>query len=77
MEGVRVFSDIRPGDRRLVEMLARTAVFALPSEIDKCFSRVEDWSTNLRYEPASYRAREAELFLDTARVIIDWIDGRL
>ena len=35
MEGVRVFSDIRPGDRRLVEMLARTAVFALPSEIDK------------------------------------------
>jgi glycosyltransferase involved in cell wall biosynthesis len=35
MDGVRVFSDIRPGDRRLVEMLGRTAVFALPSEIDK------------------------------------------
>ncbi len=33
--GVRVFSDVRPGDRRLVEMLARSAVFALPSEIDK------------------------------------------
>jgi glycosyltransferase involved in cell wall biosynthesis len=35
MEGVRVYADIRPGDRRLVEMLGRTAVFALPSEIDK------------------------------------------
>jgi hypothetical protein len=34
-EGVRVFADFRPGDRRLIEMLARTAVFALPSEIDK------------------------------------------
>ena len=33
--GVRVFSDIRPGDPRLVAMLARSAVFALPSEIDK------------------------------------------
>jgi glycosyltransferase involved in cell wall biosynthesis len=35
MEGVRVWSDIRPGDPRLVAMLARSAVFALPSEIDK------------------------------------------
>ncbi len=33
--GVRVFSDVRPGDRRLVTMLARSAVFAFPSEIDK------------------------------------------
>jgi glycosyltransferase involved in cell wall biosynthesis len=34
-EGVRVYSDIRPGDPRLVAMLARSAAFALPSEIDK------------------------------------------
>ena len=33
--GVRVYSDVRPGDPRLVEMLARSAVFAFPSEIDK------------------------------------------
>ena len=33
--GVRVFSDVRPGDPRLVEMLARSSVFAFPSEIDK------------------------------------------
>ena len=33
--GVRVFSDFTPGDPRLVAMLARSAVFALPSEIDK------------------------------------------
>jgi starch synthase len=35
IDGVRVFADIRPGDPRLVEMLHRSAVFALPSEIDK------------------------------------------
>lgn len=33
--GVRVFSDVTPGDPRLIAMLARSAVFALPSEIDK------------------------------------------
>lgn len=33
--GVRVFSDFTPGDPRLTAMLARSAVFALPSEIDK------------------------------------------
>ena len=35
MQGVRAFPDLRPGDSRLTEMLARTAVFVLPSEIDK------------------------------------------
>ncbi len=33
--GVRVFDDIKPGDARLVQLLADTAVFVLPSEIDK------------------------------------------
>ena len=35
MEGVRVWADFHPGDPRLVEMLYRSSVFALPSEIDK------------------------------------------
>ncbi len=32
--GVRVFSDFEPGDPRLPELLARTAVFAFPTEMD-------------------------------------------
>jgi alpha-maltose-1-phosphate synthase len=39
-EGVRVFNDVRPGDPRLDEILARTAVFAFPSEIDKTSNAV-------------------------------------
>jgi glycosyltransferase involved in cell wall biosynthesis len=34
VDGMRVFSDIFPGDRRLRELLARTAVLVFPSEID-------------------------------------------
>jgi alpha-maltose-1-phosphate synthase len=33
--GLRVHRDVRPGDGRIEEILARTAVFAFPSEIDK------------------------------------------
>jgi alpha-maltose-1-phosphate synthase len=33
--GVRVFDDFRPGDPRLIRLLGQSAVFALPSEIDK------------------------------------------
>lgn len=33
--GIEVLGDVYPGDPRIPELLARTAVFALPSEIDK------------------------------------------
>jgi alpha-maltose-1-phosphate synthase len=33
--GVRVWRDMNPGDPRLIRLLGNTAVFALPSEIDK------------------------------------------
>lgn len=33
-DGVRVHNDFTPGDRRLVELLARSAVFAFPSDMD-------------------------------------------
>ncbi len=33
-EGVRVHNDFTPGDPRLVELLARSAVFAFPSDMD-------------------------------------------
>ncbi len=33
--GVRVFRDFQPGDPRLGDLLADTAVFALPSKVDK------------------------------------------
>lgn len=33
--GIEVLGDVYPGDPRLADLLARTAVFALPTEIDK------------------------------------------
>lgn len=48
-----------------------------PGEINRRFAQVDVWSTDLRYNPGTYRTRDAESFLEAAKVIIDWIDGRL
>ncbi len=48
-----------------------------PGEIMRFFARVDDWSTDLRYQPGDVRTREAESFLTTVGLILAWIDGRL
>jgi HEPN domain-containing protein len=50
---------------------------SFPKHINQCFSRVDTWSTDLRYEPGNLRMRDAEVFMETARELIRWIDGRL
>jgi HEPN domain-containing protein len=55
--------------------LRRHATF--PGEINQCFAQVNPWSTDLRYEPGNFGARDAESFMKAARTIIVWIDGRL
>jgi HEPN domain-containing protein len=40
-------------------------------------SLVNDWSTDLRYNPRSVRSDEAEEFLGSAAAIIRWAEGRL
>lgn len=48
-----------------------------PREINRHFTLVNDWSTDLRYSPRSVRADEAEAFLASAAAIIQWSDGRI
>jgi HEPN domain-containing protein len=48
-----------------------------PAEITRHFTLVNDWSTDLRYNPQSVRADEAEEFLGSAAAIIRWAEGRL
>jgi hypothetical protein len=48
-----------------------------PGEIMKYFARVDLWSTDLRYQPGDFGTREADTFLKTVGLILEWIDGRL
>jgi len=49
----------------------------LPGELAKAFSRVNTWSTALRYDSKATKEAEAEEFLNSAAEIIKWIDSRL
>ena len=49
----------------------------LPADINRNFTLVNDWSTDLRYSPRSVRASDADAFVKAAEAIIRWADGRL
>jgi HEPN domain-containing protein len=49
----------------------------LPKEITEAFRIVEDWGTELRYQPGTIPVDDAEAFLTAVRRIWDWADGRL
>lgn len=50
---------------------------SIPRHVGRAFALVETWSTELRYSPAEIKEREAREFLNAAKVIMEWADGRL
>ncbi len=48
-----------------------------PMETTKNFMLVSDWSTDLRYSPVRIGNADAETFLNAARHILSWADGRI
>lgn len=48
-----------------------------PRQINRHFTLVSNWSTELRYNPKSVGGDEARSFLESAGAIIAWADGRL
>ncbi len=49
----------------------------LPNEVARDFSRVNSWTTDLRYRPGAISAREAREFVGAAKSIVSWTGGRL
>ena len=49
----------------------------LPQTLRKEFTRVNTWSTDLRYNPGTTRYDRGEAFLTAAAAVIEWVKGRL
>lgn len=49
----------------------------IPTTITPHFSRVNTWSTDMRYAPGTVMTREAKTFLDSVTAILEWAEGRL
>src|SRR4051794_29942912 len=50
---------------------------AFPREVNQHFLLADEWSTDLRYSPMTLRQDKAEAFIDAAKAILRWGDGRL
>ncbi len=50
---------------------------SFPGQVNRDFTLVDVWSTNLRYELAAFRKPEAEEFLESVDRIIEWAEGRI
>ncbi len=48
-----------------------------PNTISASLSRVNRWTTDLRYDPTIHRRRDADTFLTATEEIIRWARGRL
>jgi hypothetical protein len=49
----------------------------MPPQVVPHFTRVNSWSTDMRYAPGTIAMSEAQAFLDSATVILAWAEGRL
>lgn len=54
----------------------RSGGAGFPPEISESFSRVNTWSTNMRYNPGTLKRKETEAFLKAVEIILKWADRR-
>ena len=50
---------------------------SMPAELARHFTRVNTWSTNIRYETRTMRKQDAELFVESAARSMEWAEGRM
>ena len=50
---------------------------SLPEECQRHFVRVSSWTTDLRYYAGSKKRADAQKFLESAGVLIEWLERRL
>jgi hypothetical protein len=50
---------------------------SIPQAVIKAFVVVEDWGTEMRYNPRAIPPDEVEAFLAASETILKWADGRL
>jgi hypothetical protein len=49
----------------------------IPDSANNAFRAVSTWTTDLRYDSATKPVLEATTFLANAKLLLDWVEGRL
>jgi hypothetical protein len=77
-EVVGMFRGARAHDYEwLIQLYAEKGGARMPPSIVPHFTRVNSWSTDMRYAPGIVATREAHAFMEAATESLTWVDGRL
>ena len=63
--------------RWLTRLYQQHSRVRIPQQIAWHFTRIRNWSTAIRYSPATVPSNEAKQFFNSTTEIINWADGRL
>lgn len=61
----------------LKERYRRSTGFSIAREVNEAFTLIQWWSTELRYSPTNVRNEEAATFMEAAKAVMTWADGRI
>jgi HEPN domain-containing protein len=53
--------------------LIKNLGIVLPIDVAMAIKRIASWSTDMRYEAGRGNAEESELFLKSAKIVLDWV----
>lgn len=62
---------------RLAHLYLTRGGAGFPLDLIPHFTRLNTWSTDMRYSPGIISLRDAKAFLDSSVEILTWADGRL
>lgn len=61
----------------LKDRFERVAGIPIPGNIARNFYRVNNWTTDIRYQTRALRLKEALAFVEAVQQILNWADARL
>jgi hypothetical protein len=77
-EVLGLFQGVRAHDYEwLLRLYVEKGGARMPPSVGPHFTRVNSWSTDMRYIPGTIALREAQAFVDAATELLVWADGRL
>jgi HEPN domain len=61
----------------LLSLYKQTVSIDIPANIISHLTRINTWSTNMRYQPGVVDKNDAERFIESVEKIMLWVKGRL
>ncbi len=74
---IATFRGVRAHDYDWLREQYRAVGGSVPQQLDRPFTVVGEWTTDIRYTPGEFPAPRADRFMAATAIVIAWADARL